>query len=92
MSHHHHSGSGSRRSQQNKFRRIEWMRKAKRWLRKSMIIIIILLSIAVVLSYIFITKPSEPQDIEVHKTLLDRIWISGKNVLKFKQTALNDVK
>lgn len=49
------------------------MRKAKRWLRKSMIVIILLLAIAVILSYIFITKPSEPDDIEVHKTLLDRI-------------------
>jgi regulatory protein YycI of two-component signal transduction system YycFG len=49
------------------------MRKAKRWLKKSMIIIIVLLALAVLLSYIFITKPSEPQDIEVHKTLLDRI-------------------
>lgn len=49
------------------------MRKAKRWLKKSMIVIIILLAIAVLLSYFFITKEPEPQDIEVHKTLLDRI-------------------
>ena len=49
------------------------MRKAKRYLRKSLIVIIIILTIAVILSYIFITKPSEPQDIEVHKTLLERI-------------------
>jgi regulatory protein YycI of two-component signal transduction system YycFG len=61
------------RSQERKYQRIAWMRKAKRWLRKSLIIIIILLAIAVILSYIFITKPSEPQDIEVHKTLLERI-------------------
>ena len=73
MTHHHHHGDLSRRSQEIKFRRIEWMRKAKRWLRKSMIFIIIVLTIAVILSYIFITKPSEPQDIEVHKTLLERI-------------------
>ena len=32
------------------------MRRAKSWLRKSMIVIIILLVIAVILSYIFITK------------------------------------
>jgi len=49
------------------------MRKAKRWLKKSMIIIIVLLALAVLLSYIFITKEPEPQDIEVHKTLLERI-------------------
>lgn len=49
------------------------MRKAKRWLRKGMIVVIIILAIAVLLSYIFISKPSEPDDIEVHKTLLDRI-------------------
>jgi regulatory protein YycI of two-component signal transduction system YycFG len=63
----------SQLSQEQKFRRIAWMRKVKRWLKKSMIVIIILLAFAVLLSYIFITKPSEPQDIEVHKTLLDRI-------------------
>lgn len=73
MSRHHYSESEIRRSQEKKFRRIEWMRKAKRWLRKGMIVIIILLAIAVILSYIFITKEPEPQDIEVHKTLLDRI-------------------
>ena len=73
MSHHHHHDSASVRSQERKYQRIAWMRKAKRWLRKSLIIIIILLAIAVILSYIFITKPSEPQDIEVHKTLLERI-------------------
>ena len=49
------------------------MRKAKRYLRKSLIIIIIILVIAVILSYIFITKEPEPQDIAVHKTLLERI-------------------
>ena len=74
MSHHHHSHTRtSVRSQERKYRHIAWMRKAKRWLKKSMIVIIILLAIAVILSYVFITKPSEPQDIEVHKTLLDRI-------------------
>lgn len=72
MSHNHH-GESSTRSQQKKFRRIEWMRKAKRWLQKSMIVIIILLVIAVILSYIFIKKEPEPQDIEYHKTLLERI-------------------
>lgn len=73
MSYHHHGSAMSQLSQEQKFRRIAWMRKAKRWLKKSMIVIIILLAIAVVLSYLFITKPSEPQDIEVHKTLLDKI-------------------
>ena len=73
MSHRHHYKSASQRSRERKYRRIEWMRKAKRWLRKSMIVIIILLAIAVILSYIFITKEPEPQDIEVHKTLLERI-------------------
>ncbi len=73
MSHHHHSESEIRRSQEKKFRRIEWMRQAKHWLRKILIIIIILLVLAVILSYIFITKEPEPQDIEVHKTLLERI-------------------
>ena len=73
MSHHHHHGSASLRSQEQKYRRIAWMRKAKRWLWKGMIIIIILLAIAVLLSYVFISKPSEPKDIEVHKTLLERI-------------------
>lgn len=73
MAHHHHHGDSSRRSLEKKYQRIEWMRKAKRWLRKSLIVIIILLVIAVILSYIFITKPSEPQDIEVHKALLERI-------------------
>lgn len=73
MSHHHHHGSSSLRSQEQKYRHIVWMRKAKRWLRKGMIVVIIILAIAVILSYIFITKPSEPQDIEVHKTLLERI-------------------
>ena len=73
MSHHQHHRSSSQNAQEQKYRFITWMRKAKRWLRKSLIIIIILLAIAVILSYIFITKPSEPQDIEVHKTLLDRI-------------------
>lgn len=71
--HHHRSESATRRSQERKYHRIEWMRKAKRWLRKSLIVIIIILAIAVILSYVFITKPSEPQDIELHKTLLDRI-------------------
>ena len=73
MSHYHHHGSSSLRSQEQKYRRIAWMRKAKRWLRKGMIVVIIILAIAVLLSYIFISKPSEPDDIEVHKTLLDRI-------------------
>ena len=73
MSHHYHSKRAMRYSQEKKYQRIEWQRKAKRWLRKGMIVVIILLMIAVVLSYIFITKPSEPQDIEVHKTLLERI-------------------
>ena len=73
MSHHHYHDSASVRSQERKYQRIAWMRKAKRWLRKSLIVIIILLIIAVILSYIFITKPSEPQDIEIHKTLLERI-------------------
>jgi regulatory protein YycI of two-component signal transduction system YycFG len=49
------------------------MRRAKRWLRKSLIIIIILLVLAIILSYIFITKEPEPQDIEVHKSLLERL-------------------
>jgi hypothetical protein len=70
MSHHRRA---SQRSQEKKYQRIAWMRKAKRWLKKSMIIIIVLLALAVLLSYIFITKPSEPQDIEVHKSLLERI-------------------
>ena len=73
MSHYHHSESEVLRSQEKKYRRIEWMRRAKRWLRKSLIVIIILLALAVILSYIFITKEPEPQDIEVHKTLLERI-------------------
>ena len=60
----------SEHSQERKYRRIEWMRKATRWLRKSMIIVIVLLAIAVILSYIFITKESEPQEIEYHKSLL----------------------
>lgn len=70
---HHHDGRLSKRSQERKYRRIAWMRRAKRWLRKSLIIIIILLALAVILSYIFITKEPEPQDIEVHKALLERI-------------------
>lgn len=70
---HHHDGRVSKRSQEKKFRRIAWMRRARRYLRKSLIFIIILLVIAVILSYIFITKEPEPQDIEVHKTLLERI-------------------
>ena len=53
------------------------MRKAKRWLRKGMIIIIILLAIAVILSYLFITKEPEPQELELNKTLLERIWDSS---------------
>ena len=40
---------------------------------KSMIVVIAILVLAVILSYFFITKEPEPQDIEVHKTLLDRI-------------------
>lgn len=70
MSTHHHHGGFSQHSQQKKFRRIEWIRTANRWLKKSMVIIIILLVLAVILSYIFITKEPEPQDIEVHKSLL----------------------
>lgn len=73
MSHHHYHRSAFQQTQEQKFRRIAWMRKAKRWLRKSMIVIIIILAIAVILSYIFITKEPEPQDIEVNKTLLERI-------------------
>lgn len=73
MTHHHHHGDFSRLTQEKKYRRIEWMRKAKRWLRKSMIVIILLLAIAVILSYLFITKEPEPQNIEIHKSLLDRI-------------------
>ena len=73
MSHHHHSEREIRRTQEKKFRRIAWLRRAKRYLRKSLIAIIILLTLAVILSYIFITKEPEPQDIEVHKTLLERI-------------------
>ena len=72
MSYHHHRDS-LRRSQDRKYQRIEWMRRAKRWLRKSLIVIIILLALTVILSYIFITKEPEPQDIEVHQTLLKRI-------------------
>lgn len=70
---HHHDGRISKRSQEKEYRRIAWMRRAKRWLRKSLILIIILLVFAVILSYIFITKEPEPQDIEVHKTLLERL-------------------
>ena len=70
---HHYDGRLSKRSQERKYRRIAWMRRAKRWLRKSLIVIIILLVLAVILSYIFITKEPEPQDIEVHKSLLERI-------------------
>lgn len=69
----HHYRSTSRHAQEKQYRRIEWMRKAKRFLRKSLIVIIILLALAVILSYIFITKAPEPQDLEVHKTLLERI-------------------
>jgi uncharacterized membrane protein YukC len=72
MSHHHHRRT-FQQAQEQKYRHIAWMRKAKCWLRKSMIIAIIILAIAVLLSYIFISKPSEPQDIEVHKNLLERI-------------------
>jgi regulatory protein YycI of two-component signal transduction system YycFG len=46
------------------------MRKAKRWLKRSMIVIIVLLAITVVLSYIFITKEPEPEDLEIHKLLI----------------------
>ena len=62
----------SKQSQEMKYRRIAWMRKAKRWLRKSMIVIIVVLIIAVILSYFFISKAPEPQDIEVQNPLLDR--------------------
>lgn len=62
----------SERSQERRYRRIEWMRRATRWLRKCMIIVIVLLAIAVILSYIFITKEPEPQEIEYHKSLLIR--------------------
>lgn len=72
MLRHHYSESELCRSQEKKFRRIVWMRRAKRCLRKSLIIIIIFLVLAVILSYIFITKEPEPQDIEVHKPLLER--------------------
>ena len=72
MSHQHHK-STSRHSQEQKYRRIEHMRKTKRWLRKTMIVVIAVLVVAIVLSYFFITKESEPQDMEIHKTLLDRI-------------------
>ena len=70
---HHHHGRTSTRSQEMQYRRIAWLRHAKRWVRKSMIVIIVILIIAVILSYIFITKEPEPQDIEVHKSLLERI-------------------
>lgn len=38
-----------------------------------MIAIIIVLVITVLLSYIFITKEPEPHNMEIHKSLLDRI-------------------
>ena len=70
MSHHQHQWSSSQNAQERKYQRSAWMRKAKRWLKKSMIVIIILLVIAIILSYIFITKEPEPQEIEVRKSLL----------------------
>ncbi len=63
----------SQHSQEQKFRRIEWMRRMKRWLHKAMIIVVIILAFAVLLSYFFITQEAEPQDIEVHKNMLERI-------------------
>ena len=59
------------RSQEKKFQRIAWMRRMKQWLRRVMVVIIVLLVIAVALSYLFISKEPEPQDMEIHKNLLD---------------------
>ena len=73
MSYCHHHERETYHSRESDYRHIKWMRKSKRWLRKCMIAIVALLAIAIVLSYVFITKEPEPQGIEVHKTLLDRI-------------------
>ena len=62
---HHHHDSASVRSQEKKYRHIAWMRKAKRWLKKGLIIVAIILALAVVLSYVFITKEKEPDNLEI---------------------------
>ena len=67
MSHH-------QRPQEQQFRRIAWMRQAKRLLKKSMIVLIFLLALAVILSYFLVTEEKEPQDIEVHKSFLDNFF------------------
>ena len=62
---HHHSGHRSERSQEKKLHQIEMARKGKRWLKKLLIAIVVVLALAVVLSYIFITPDSEPDNLKV---------------------------
>ena len=69
-SYHLHHANGSKRSQEKKFRRIRWMRMGKKWLKKILIGVIVVLALAVALSYLLITKEPEPQEIEIHKPLI----------------------
>ena len=63
----HHYERVSHRSQEKKYRRIEWMRRAKKWFKKSLIVIIVLLALAVLLSYFLINRESVPDGLELQK-------------------------
>lgn len=64
MSHHHH-GRFSHNSQEKKFRHIQVMRHSKRWLKRLLAVVAVLLALAVALSYVLINKEKEPGQLEV---------------------------
>lgn len=64
-SRHHHSEHSSERSLVRKLRWIELTRKGKRWLKKLLIVIAIVLALSVALSYVFITQEPEPDNLKV---------------------------
>jgi LPS O-antigen subunit length determinant protein (WzzB/FepE family) len=61
----HWSERNSKRSQEKKLHRIELVRKGRRWFKKLLVIIAVVLALAVALSYIFITQEPEPDNLKV---------------------------
>lgn len=55
----------SRRSQKEKLRQIELIRLSRKWLKRVLIAVSILLAVAVALSYLLINRESEPNHLEV---------------------------
>lgn len=61
----HQNKISSRHSQKRKLRQIELVRLCRKWLKRGLIIVSVLLAVAVALSYILINRESEPSHLEV---------------------------